>query len=128
MAPAFFSLAVTNSTAGTVGPAPSRASVRARALQLVFDGDLDEATITAATAAAPVLQTSGTNAPAVDGASLTLTYDLPLDPAKVPGADRYTLHYQLATGETDRDEYPRDTAAVAVRNKKIVRGDATRWL
>ncbi len=76
--------------------------------------------ITAATAATPVLQTSGTDAPAVDGASLTLTYDLPLDPAKVPSADRYTLHYQLASGETDRDEYPRNTAAVAVRNKKIV--------
>ena len=76
--------------------------------------------ITASTAAAPVLQTSGTDAPAVDGASLTLTYNLPLNPAKVPGADRYTLHYQLASGETDREEYAVDVAAVAVRQKKIV--------
>ncbi len=78
--------------------------------------------MTPTTAATPMLATSGAGAPAVDGASLTLTYDLPLDPAKVPGADRYTLHYQLATGETeaDRDEYPRKTAAVAVRSKKIV--------
>ena len=76
--------------------------------------------ITPTTAATPVLQTSGTDAPAVDGASLTLTYDLPLDPAKVPGADRYTLHYQLASGETDREEYAVDVAAVAVRHKKIV--------
>ena len=76
--------------------------------------------ITASTAAKPALQTSGTGAPAVDGASLTLTYDLPLNPAKVPAADSYTLHYQLASGETDRDEYHLDTAAVAVRHKKIV--------
>ena len=58
--------------------------------------------ITAATAAKPALQASGTNAPAVDGASLTLTYDLPLDPAKVPGADRYTLHYLSAGHRLDR--------------------------
>ncbi len=76
--------------------------------------------MTAATAATPALETSGTDAPAVNGATLTLTYDLPLDPAKVPGTDRYTFHYQLASGETERDDYPRKTAAVAVRNKKIV--------
>ena len=78
--------------------------------------------ITAVSAAVPMLQTSGTDAPAADGASLTLTYDVPLNPAKVPAADRYTLHYQLRSGETnaDREEYRVGVTAVAVRAKKVV--------
>ena len=76
--------------------------------------------ITVVSAAVPVLQTSGTDAPAADGASLTLTYDVPLNPAKVPAPERYTLHYQLAAGETDREEYRVGVTAVAVRAKKVV--------
>ena len=58
--------------------------------------------ITAASPAAPTLTTSGADAPAVDGAHLTLNYDTWLNPAKVPGPDRFTLHYPLLSGETNR--------------------------
>ena len=76
--------------------------------------------ITAGGPGVPTLQTLGTDAPAADGASLTLTYDRPLNPAKVPAPERYTLHYQLASGETDREEYRVGVTGVAVRNRKIV--------
>ena len=77
--------------------------------------------LTAATATTtPTLQMSGNDQPAVDGARLTLTYDVRLNPAKVPDPDRFTLHYPLPSGQTDRIEYPYGVAEVAVRGKKVV--------
>ena len=83
MAPAFFVLAVTNNTAGTAGPAPSRASVRVRTLRLVFDGDLDEASTPAGSAF--LVETddlngdkrsiAGTGTATVAGATVTVALD-----------------------------------------------------
>ena len=56
----------------------------------------------------------------MDGARLTLTYDVRLNPAKVPGPDRFTLHYPLGSGQTDRLEYRFGVAEAAVRGKKVV--------
>ena len=83
--------------------------------------------IVATTAAAPTLQTSGTSAPSVDGASLTLTYDVPLNPDKVPGPERFTFHLSEYTYTDDegnsvtlKPEYSHDVDAVAVEAKTVV--------
>ena len=87
-APAFVDLAVTNNTAGTVGPAPSRASVRARRLQLVFDGDLDEASTPAGSA------------------FRVETDDLDDDKRDIAGTGTATVSGATVTVELDEDQEP----------------------
>ena len=82
--------------------------------------------LTATTAGTPALITAATatedERPSVDGVRVTLTYDRLLDPAQVPAASAYTLHYTLGTGETaaDRTTYSHRVASVGVEGATAV--------
>ena len=86
MAPTFIELAVTNNTAGTPGPAPSRASVKGRTLRLVFDGDLDEDSTPAG------------------NAFLVETSDLDYDHRSIRGTGAATVTGAVVTGALDENE------------------------
>lgn len=70
-------------------------------------------TMTAAGTGTPMLQSA-----VVDGVRLTLTYDLPLNPDRVPGPEAFTLHHTLLHGE--RPEHFIDVTAVGVAGRKSV--------
>ena len=74
-------------------------------------------TWTAAATGTPALRSA-----VVDGARLALTYDLPLDPASVPGPEAFTLHWTPGLGEApaDRHEWNIGIAAVAVEGRTAV--------
>ncbi len=104
-APAFVKLAVTNNTAGTAGPAPLRAAVRGRTLQLVFDGDLDNASTPAGSAF--VVETNdrdddkrsiaGTGTATVSGATVTVALDENEEP--VGAKDLVSVSYTPPTSK-----------------------------
>ena len=104
-APAFVKLAVTNNTAGTVGPAPSRAAVRGRTLQLVFDGDLDKGSTPAGSAFEVETDDlngdkraiAGTGTATVSGATVTVALDENEEP--VGAKDLVSVSYTPPTSK-----------------------------
>ena len=73
------------------------------------------------TSAKPVLLTQGEGKPTVDGARLELTFGNGLlDPHSVPDTSAFSLHYPLASGQTDRLAYPNSIDAVKVRGSALI--------